>query len=57
MPIIKGKVIEGGKSILMGGKHMIGLLLNRYDNYRVFHSKDELVRSKSHVNSIESWEK
>ncbi|MGL5720445.1 MAG: transposase, partial [Alphaproteobacteria bacterium] len=32
-----------------------GLILNGYDHYRVFHSRDEFARGKCHVNGIESF--
>jgi hypothetical protein len=32
-----------------------GLILNCYDHYRVFHSRDEFARGKSHVNGIEAF--
>ncbi len=32
-----------------------GLILNGYEHYRVYHSHDEFVRGKSHVNGIESF--
>ena len=38
-----------------GWKAYDGLILNGYDHYRVFHSKDEFARGKSHVNGIESF--
>ena len=38
-----------------GWKAYDGLILNGYDHYRVYHSHDEFVRGKSHVNGIESF--
>ena len=32
-----------------------GLILNGYKHYRVFHSKNEFARGKSHVNGIEAF--
>lgn len=55
MPIIQGKVLEGSTVYSDGWKAYDGLLLNGYDHYRVFHSNDEFVRGKSHVNGIESF--
>lgn len=55
MPIIEGKVLEGSTIHTDGWKAYDGLVLNGYDHYRVFHSKDEFVRGKSHVNGIESF--
>ena len=31
------------------------LILNGYDHYRVFHSKNEFARGKLHVNGVESF--
>jgi len=55
MPIIQGKVLEWSTIHSDGWKAYDGLILNGYDHYRVFHSKDEFVRGKSHVNGIESF--
>jgi transposase-like protein len=55
MPIIQGKVLEGSAIHTDGWKAYDGLILNGYDHYRVFHSKDEFVRGKCHVNGIESF--
>lgn len=55
MPIIEGKILEGSTIHTDGWKAYDGLVLNGYDHYRVFHSKDEFVRGKSHVNGIESF--
>jgi len=55
MPIIEGKILEGSTIHTDGRKAYAGLVLNGYDHYRVFHSKDEFVRGKSHVNGIESF--
>jgi len=55
MPIIEGKIFEGSTIHTDGWKAYDGLVLNGYDHYRVFHSKDEFVRGKSHVNGIESF--
>ena len=55
MPIIQGKVLEGSTINTDGWKAYDGLVLNGYDHYRVFHSKDEFVRGKCHVNGIESF--
>ena len=55
MPIIQGKILEGSTIHTDGWKAYDGLILNGYDHYRVFHSKDEFVRGKSHVNGIESF--
>ena len=55
MPIIEGKVLEGSTIYSDGWKAYDGLILNGYDHYRVFHSKDEFARGKAHVNGIESF--
>ena len=55
MPIIKGQVLEGATINTDGWKAYDGLVLNGYDHYRVFHSKDEFARGKSHINGIESF--
>lgn len=55
MPIIQGKILEGSTIHTDGWRAYHGLILNGYDHYRVFHSKNEFVRGKSHVNGIESF--
>jgi len=55
MPIIQGKILEGSTIHTDGWKAYDGLILNGYQHYRVYHSKDEFVRGKSHVNGIESF--
>ena len=40
MPIIEGKILEGSTIRTDGWKAYDGLVLNGYDHYRVFHSKD-----------------
>ena len=55
MPIIKGKVLEESTVYTDGWKSYDSLVLNGYKHYRVFHSKNEFVRGKSHVNGIESF--
>ncbi len=55
MPIIQGKILEGSTIYSDGWKAYDGLILNGYDHYRVFHSKDEFARGKCHVNGIESF--
>lgn len=55
MPIIEGKILEGSTIYSDGWKAYDGLILNGYDHYRVFHSKDEFARGKAHVNGIESF--
>ena len=55
MPIIQGKVLEGSTIYTDGWKAYDGLILNGYEHYRVYHSKNEFARGKSHVNGIESF--
>ena len=55
LPIIQGKILEGSTIHTDGWKAYDGLVLNGYDHYRVFHSKNEFARGKSHVNGIESF--
>jgi transposase-like protein len=55
MPIIEGKVLEGSTIYSDGWKSYDGLILNGYDHYRVYHSKNEFARGKAHINGIESF--
>ena len=55
MPIIQGKILEGSTIHTDGWKAYDGLVVNGYDHYRVFHSKNEFARGKSHVNGIEAF--
>ena len=55
VPIIRGKVLEESIVYTDGWKSYDGLVLNGYKHYRVYHSKNEFVRGKSHVNGIESF--
>ena len=55
LPVIKGKILEGSTVHTDGWRSYDGLILNGYKHKRVFHSKDEFVRGKSHVNGIESF--
>jgi transposase-like protein len=55
LPIIKGQILQGSTIHTDGWKAYDGLILNGYQHYRVYHSKDEFVRGKSHVNGIESF--
>jgi transposase len=55
MPIIQGHILEGSTIHTDGWKAYDGLILNGYDHHRVYHSHDEFVRGKSHVNGIESF--
>ena len=55
MPIIQGKVLEWSTVNSDGWTSYDGLILNGYEHYRVFHSKNEFARGKSHVNWIEAF--
>lgn len=55
LPIIQGKVLEWSTIHSDGWRSYDGLILNWYDHYRVFHSENEFVRGKSHVNWIEAF--
>lgn len=55
LPIIQGKILEGSTIHSDGWRAYDGLILNGYDHYRVYHSHDEFVRGKSHINGIESF--
>ena len=55
MPIIKGLTLEKSTIYTDGWKAYDGLVLNGYDNYRVFHHENEFARGKSHVNGIENF--
>jgi len=55
MPIIQGRILEGSTIYTDGWKAYDGLILNGYEHYRVYHSKNEFDRGKSHVNGIESF--
>ena len=55
MPIIQGHILDGSTINTDGWKAYDDLILNGYDNRRVFHSKDEFARGKCHVNGIENF--
>jgi transposase-like protein len=55
LPIIQGKILENSVIHSDGWKAYDGLILNGYDHYRVYHSKNEFARGKSHVNGIENF--
>jgi transposase-like protein len=55
LPVIKGKILEESTVYTDGWKSYDGLVLNGYKHYRVYHSKNEFVRGKSHINGIESF--
>ena len=54
MPIIKGLILEQSTIYTDGWRAYDGLVHNGYEHYRVFHSENEFVRGKSHVNGIEN---
>ena len=55
MPIIKGKVLEGSTVNSDGWRSYDSLILNGYKHHRVYHSKNEFARGKSHINGIENF--
>ncbi len=55
MPIIKGKILEGSTVNSDGWRAYDGLILDGYKHHRVYHSKDEFARGKSHINGIENF--
>lgn len=55
LPIIQGRILEGSTIHTDGWTSYDGLIVNGYRHYRVFHSRDEFVRGKSHINGIESF--
>ena len=55
MPIIKRKVLEESTVNSDGWRSYDSLILNGYKHQRVYHSKDEFARGKSHINGIESF--
>ena len=56
MPIIQGKILEYHSTVYTDGwKAYDGLILNGYEHFRIFHSRNEFARGKNHVNGIESF--
>jgi transposase-like protein len=55
MSIIQGKILEGSTIHTDEWKTYDGLVINGYNHYRVFHSKNEFARDKSHVNGTEAF--
>ena len=55
MPMIEGKVLDSSTINSDGWKAYDRLILNSYEHYRVYHSHNEFVRGKSHINGIESF--
>ena len=46
LPIIQGKIWEGSVINTDGWKAYDGLVLNGYENHRVYHSENEFARGK-----------
>ena len=55
MPVIQGKVLENSVIYTDGWKAYDSLIVNEYKHYRVFHSKNEFVRGRCHINGVESF--
>ena len=56
LPILRGKILEESTVHTDGWKSYDGLIdVNNFKHYRVYHSRDEFVRGKSHINGIESF--
>lgn len=56
LPILQGKILDETTVHTDGWKSYDGLIdVKNYKHYRVYHSKDEFVRGKSHINGIESF--
>ena len=56
MPILKGKVLDETTIYTDGWRSYDGLIdVKNFKHHRVYHSKDEFVRGKSHINGIESF--
>ena len=53
--IIKGQILNDSTVYTDGWKAYDGLILNGYNCYRVYHSENEFVRGKNHINGIESF--
>ena len=52
MPVIQGRVLEVYVIHTDGCKIYDGLIVNGYDHYRVFHSRNGFASGKSHVKGI-----
>jgi transposase-like protein len=56
LPIIQGKVLDETTVHTDGWTSYDGLIdIKNFRHYRVYHSKNEFVRGKSHINGIESF--
>lgn len=55
LPIIKGKILEESTIYTDGWRSYDSLVLNGYQHHRIYHSENEFVRGKNHVNGIESF--
>jgi transposase-like protein len=55
LTIIEEKILEGSRIHTDVWKAYYGLVLNEYEHYRVYDSKDEFARGKNHINGIGSF--
>lgn len=55
MPVIQGKVLEESPGCADIWKGYDGVIVNGYDQYRIFHYADEFVRGKAHLDGMESF--
>ena len=56
LPILQGKILDESTVHTDGWRSYDGLIdIKNFKHYRVYHSKDEFVRGKSHINGIESF--
>ena len=56
MLILKGKILEESTIYTDGWKSYDGLIdVKNFKHHRVYHSKNEFVRGKAHINGIESF--
>jgi len=56
LPVIQGKILNEATVHTDGWRSYDGLIdLKNFKHYRVYHSKDEFARGKSHINGIESF--
>ena len=55
LPILQGKILEGSTVYTDGWKAYDSLILNGYEHYRIYHSRNEFARGKNHINGIEAF--
>ena len=56
LPILQGKILDETTVHTDGWRSYDGLIdVKKFKHYRVYHSKDEFARGKSHINGIESF--